>query len=840
MKKLNKILLPLLLICLFFALNACDKKAYNTNVPYGSLGDTTYASVGELKLSEKQLYERMRSNAYNSFMDSIIKTIVKPSDFNLSITTNHDELVELINEDCYGTKEIDEIRTATKRESEKKYVDTMALLGVKISENDIYNDANLTYYLDELAEKYFARKQITDSSSKYYCANEYEMENNEFVLEDKNKVKNPYYITEEKIEDTFNSLANEDNTYSAIIVGYKTLDDANKALEAVSSIADTEQKFTKLFENAYSYKDTATAFELTDDDLSGYDSALVTLIKSMKAGEYTKLPQKFNKITYLVYLKAEKNESKVKFADLTDTQKSEAIDEIIDDYLTTSFIDSMIKETIEKSEIKIFDPVLDAQFKVAYTDHKLLAKGDKAWSNDVVAVVNGKNITVNELYTKLEKTLGVTVAMDYFINKILLDSDYADKITKDDLEKIKSDYNSVMDSFKKGSYKENGYPTSLGEEVFKFLFFGSTDYDTIINYYKSQKAWDYAIKDYPEQYFDVLEKFSKQYYETYYSLSVKHILVTVDYDMDGTPDDPELFANKLTAAQNDSVNAAILALMNAVCKEANYIVEQEYASLSEALDYILLQFYANGELLSDTSKTWNDYSKEFNLGLTIEDLEEVNSNNASTYVKEFGVGVKELYNKLIDEELITSDGKLTDDYLVQSVAMEDLIATTYGYHVLAAYDTKTLTSAQYTEENDSTDSYEDIVVTWKGNEETVPNAYSNEKWASKNQIKIYVCESATDDGIEHLPTNVETYIKYFISSFEKRFSDSTFQNILLADRFLNDINFADTDNKAEYNSFIEIQKRQFDEYEDYSATSNQVFSGWWEELLNAYNPNKAE
>ena len=837
---INKVLLVLLVLFVGISLTACGEETdtTNKNVPYGTLSsETVYASIGDIKLSEKALYDELRVNGFDYLFDEIINTLVKPSDFGLSVDNNREELIELVNKACYGTSDeeaLAKMNSTTKATYVKKYVDSMYLQNINITATNIYTEECLGHYLNQLAQKAYAEKVLTDENSKYFYANEFQKENGEFVLdEDGEQIKNTYYISEESIESSYNSTKNSEAEYNVVIVAFNTLADAKKALNGYNENELTYENFQTIYNNKYGYKTVSEDnFFLTTTELSAYDSGLSTLVKNMKAGDY-KLYQQFGKNVYLVYLNQEKPEveyEKLEEADKA-AAKEETIKELIEGKLTSNVISTLLVEKVYDTEIVIYDYVFDALYAAENSDHKRLEASEwKDEYNSYVAKVGETYITVADFYSKLEKLLGLTTSLDYFTNEVLLNSKYADKLTDKDLETIDNEYKTAVESFEKDSYASSGLPASVGKDVFLFAYFGSTNETEIKNQYKSQKIWEYYLKEKPENYFALAEAFSKQYHDKYFDLSVKHILLTVDFDSDGTPDDPELFMNKLSEEKQTAFTNAIVTAMDAIVKEVNYIVEEDYSSLVDALDYVLREFYANGTLLSDTTKTWSFYKDEFNLGLTIEDLSSVSSSTYSQYVKEFGIGVQKLYAQLSEEK------KLDDDYLASSVSnIDELIKTNYGYHILGVYNSGNVTSALYTKDNDSSEQYVNIKVEVNGEKVTIENAYSENKWASINQIRIYDAQVNTEDGITDLPSAVKTYISKFYTTFTTRFNNESFRNILLAKTELT-IDFADANNDAKYAEFIEIQKRQLDSYEDYSSESINFLAGWWE-LVDQYIVN---
>lgn len=837
---INKVLLVLLVLFVGISLTACgeEKDTTNKNVPYGTLSsETVYASIGDIKLSEKALYDELRVNGFDYLFDEIINTLVKPSDFGLSVDNNREELIELVNKACYGTSDeeaLAKMNSTTKATYVKKYVDSMYLQNINITATNIYTEECLGHYLNQLAQKAYAEKVLTDENSKYFYANEFQKENGEFVLdEDGEQIKNTYYISEESIEASYNATQDSEAEYNVVIVAFNTLADAKKALNGYNENELTYENFKTIYNNKYGYKTVSEDnFFLTTTELGAYDSGLSTLVKNMKAGDY-KLYQQFGKNVYLVYLNQEKPEveyEKLEEADKA-AAKEETIKELIEGKLTSNVISTLLVEKVYDTEIVIYDYVFDALYAAENSDHKRLEASEwKDEYNSYVAKVGETYITVADFYSKLEKLLGLTTSLDYFTNEVLLNSKYAEKLTDKDLETIDKEYKTAIESFENDSYASSGLPASVGKDVFLFSYFGSTNETEIKNQYKSQKIWEYYLKEKPENYFALAEAFSKQYHDKYFDLSVKHILLTADFDADGTPDDPELFINKLSAEKQTAFTNAIVTAMDAIVKEVNYIVEEDYSSLVDALDYVLREFYANGTLLSDTTKTWSFYKDEFNLGLTIEDLSSVSSSTYSQYVKEFGIGVQKLYAQLSEEK------KLDDDYLASSVSnIDELIKTNYGYHILGVYNSGNVTSALYTKDNDSSEQYVNIKVEVNGEKVTIENAYSENKWASINQIRIYDAQVNTEDGITDLPSAVKTYISKFYTTFTTRFNNESFRNILLAKTELT-MDFADANNDAKYAEFIEIQKRQLDSYEDYSSESINFLAGWWE-LVDQYIVN---
>lgn len=860
-KLINKLFTLLMVAFVGISLVGCKDSSEETvetnkNVPYGNLSDSViYATAGkndQFKLGQKTLYNELRVNGYDYLFEEILRVLVTPEQFGLNITDNYDELVELINEKCYGTsdeKALEKLNSTSKADSVKQFKDQMFLVNVTVEDDNIYTESCLEYFLNQLAQKYYAMSLINDPESKYYWANEYQMENGEYIYEDGKKVGNIYHIKDETIEAEYEAKFEETAEYNVVVLATNTLAEAYEAIDATALEGLTNEKvyeaFKTAYENLYSYKTVnEETFFLTTEELSGFNSNVLSIVDKMEAGDM-KLYQQFGDVIYSIYLQGEKPEAD--YSTITETEKKELVEELIKEQATQTVVSSLLIEKVYETDIVIYDYVYDALYAAENEDHTQLAASEwKAEYNNYVAKIsfeeNGQTvteyITVEDFYNTLEQLLGLTTALDYFSSKVLLASEFADDLTDEDLEKIDEEFKKALESFNNGEYESYGYPTSIGEDVFKFIYYGQTNDDEIIEYYKSQKIWEYYTADQPENYNSILYTIGQNYYEKYFDLSVKHILLTVDYNLDGTPDDPEIFANKLDAAGKVGYTSAdfekeIVRTMTAIVNEANYIVENKLASMVDALDFILDAFYSNDKLLSNPQDSWANY-KEFGIGLTIEDLGSVNNSSASKYVKEFGLGVNDLYQYLVSEEIV-KDGELKDDYLdtrfttaEESDKINHMIKTTYGYHILSAYDTTEISSAKYESDEDYNEQYDKVEIEVDG-EETTANAYNTNEWASLNQILIYVSQVNTDDGVTGLPSSVKAYINKYYSTFTSKYNNDTFKNILLAETQIN-VKFAGTDN-AKYEEFMNIQKRKYDSYADFSSTSIDVLAGWWDLVL---------
>lgn len=818
---MKKVLLFIVSLLTVFGLFACEKTTeLNQNVPTGGLKDDNYASLGDNSLTEKQLYSQMRTSGYQVFVNLMVQNLL---DWNSELT-NVDEIKELIDEACYGTTDLDSLNESTKEKALDKFVDTLALLNITASKDDIYNADVLSYYAKDLAQIKYARGLIKNADTKYYYGNEYQKENGEFLLDDNgNKISNSYYIDDKVLKTFYENKLHEEEVVQAIVLGFYTYNDAKNALLAAGATLnpdgtytsdDVKALFEQMYENTYAYR--PQTYELTHDDLHRYNSSFTSLIEKLKKDEYSNRILEFGDLKYLVY-KLEDSDEK-EFDELTQEEKNQLIDEKIEDLASDSFVTEAINYLLDHSTVTIYDPLYSALYKASHTAYTELEKS--AWKDEystLVAKVNDKNITVSALFDELEGFIGVTTAANYFANKLLTAK--VNDLSSDDVKACEDQIKANLESFEAGTLGSS-YPSNLTTAQFKELYYGTSNDDEILNLVKIDKVRSNLKKEYPDAIFESLADFSEQYYENYFDLEITHLLLSVDYNMDGTLDDPELFMAKLDDDSKEDFKNKLVSISNAIIVEANYLVAQEYKDFKEALKYVAKEYAKGSNLLSNPAKTWDDY-KGFNIAVKVEELGHVSSANASSYVKPFSLGVLDLYKKLANEYAL--DPELEDDYKYTPEgvnAIDELIQTTYGYHLLTSQGTKEMTSAKYT--NDT-----NFSITWNGEDETL-DAKNDNVWASENQIKIYMAQMIKD-GDTDLPSSICTNIQYWYSRFTSRYQSTDFQNIYYAYKnIVPTISFNNDVNKVAFYRYLEISKRGFDSYDDYSTTANQVFAGWWE------------
>ncbi|MDE7105926.1 MAG: hypothetical protein K2O22_02030, partial [Anaeroplasmataceae bacterium] len=310
-------------------------------------------------------------------------------------------------------------------------------------------------------------------------------------------------------------------------------------------------------------------------------------------------------------------------------------------------------------------------------------------------------------------------------------------------------------------------------------------------------------------------------------INIDHILIFIDDDGDGSPDDPKDFVKNFTDAQKKEFDAALLELANAIYAEATCEELTKSNSILDILKYIVGAYNRNESLFSDPTKTWESY-KKYNFLLTAESLSssgDTTQSNVSAYVKEFGDYVKKLYSKAVEDKLVV-DSKTSTFYFVESgnkapSQIEDLCATQFGYHMIVvnSYDTPSTTKS--TSSSDTYGYYKDIEVLLNEKETdttldniyvVIPDTYNEEeKTATMNQFFVYYVQKLKG-ATSSLDSTLRDVLSSMFDDAISHYTSSGFQNFLL---------FKDLDITAtESNSIL---ARQLENYASYLKRTSQEY-----------------
>ncbi len=557
--------------------------------------------------------------------------------------------------------------------------------------------------------------------------------------------------------------------------------------------------------------------------------------------------------------------------------KADVREKIIESKLS-SYSSKLLETRIKNADIEIYDPYFELQFKNTYSDDYTLIKPSDfnnnlifkiTYENPDTKVSNTTEYSVQNFYEEQTKLSALEIVVEYF--KLEYIYQFKDVLLEaDDISDIEDALNKEIQTFNKN--ENASYPSSVGLELFLLANYGYSTKENVLkfnkiasnallNKYLSQNVFDeWALKQedgtYPDSHdidYDKLNILNNllaagnENYTNLFSINIDHILIYIDDDGDGSPDDPKDFLKNVNETE---FNAALLALSRAIYAEANCKELTASNSTLEILKYIVGAYNRNEALFSNPEETWASY-KKYNFLLTAESLSssgDTTQSNVGTYVKEFGDYVKNLYKNAVENKL-TIDNNKSKFYFIKSgenvpASIDDLCATQFGYHMIVVNSFTTPSTTKSTASSDQYGYYKniEILLNEKDKDTTddniyviVPNTYNeaensgDEKKATINQFFTYYVQKQ-----KGLTSTLDTSLRNVLSSmFDDaitRYTSTSFQNFLL----FKELNISVSNNAllsqqlSNYEGYLKRTSQEYDTEDD--------FETWYDGSLNWDRP----
>lgn len=762
--------------------------------------------------------------------------------------------------------------------------------------DDAFKDLVKTVLLSE-AEKLSAQNALYKIIDE-----EYVMAYNADPDEDE-PTKNSNYAFDKDgdyLKDKYDATYKTYGTYHAIVIQYDSLREATKATEGIDftnlTLDEIKEVYLNLYKDQYNYKsgtisgpeDDIFTFEVTPSKNGFKDtsSSITTLIKDTLeetddiSTQYLKEPRNIdNKYvmairydsTYSVNNSNEETEwkdlSDAKKAELTTKLKYKILTEKASSYTTTNFKSMVYNRSNNddsSDDIFIYDPVFEFKFYDSYTDDYTLIDDD-SFSNDNIFSIkiddnNTFNYSVRDFYNDATKEIGATTVYNYFVNEYAYEYYYdaVDSDTHDDnveaLEKAIDEFNSNENS---------SYPKEIGLENYLLLAYGYTTKDDVIKYYYDAKTcsteyynrlvykeWAKDNGNGTNTYADGLDTsgilknildLGNTKYADLFKINLDHVLINIDDDADGSPDDPEEFFKKTGTLQAD-FEAEVQVLAQAIYTEALYIQENysKTKSLYEVLTYVKNQ-YELGENMFSTGTNWNDWKDNnihYNFLVTVEQLSsasDIDQSSVSNFVEKFKNYVINSYKACVNQDISTSfeygkfyvlDSNTKEIELLSSTAdatkitAENMCATEFGYHLLVLNSYTEPSTTAYKKEKDPSGIQSAIeVLVYSDADDSDNNIYVtidsyNEytSMVSFNQLFIYYCQSAMSQT-SSLDNSINSLLSDMYNDIITTYKSSNFQKFLLYNYLTIDFN-SNTVLESGARGELEYIKNQIIDYND--------------------------
>lgn len=342
------------------------------------------------------------------------------------------------------------------------------------------------------------------------------------------------------------------------------------------------------------------------------------------------------------------------------------------------------------------------------------------------------------LYTIYAAQVKELLATDYYQTLFGDEYDY-DRNNSDRMTEMYEAVQSTKDYYVYLAQVYAGYGMSLGYDSFMdyaYAQYGTKTEFELLEYFITGEIQPFLIQEVIEQY-DIVEGLYDsvlEYYESYFSLYVSHVLIYIDFDDDGSPDDFFEYSEDMTEADETAFNALLAGLERAI---------DEYDGTFSAL----VSEYNNA---TREDETWGEYKQNGFLILT-EELNGTDDDGVThslTYSGEYGV-MDSFVEEYVDALIALYQDYQLDQNLDKDVMYSNLVTTEFGLHVIMVGqgDDFDQPSAMYPtetdiEEDNDTSGYDDAVY----NASDIPTVEQLEVYATYKYLAMVY--DLTDTEIE--------------------------------------------------------------------------------------------
>jgi hypothetical protein len=712
----KKLLIAFLAIFLGLSVISCNKDETTTEEPTDeaemptlSNPDKIFMSTDDYSVTYGELYDEVKVNDGLNQLLNLVDTDLL-SDYIPAVTDTDIENKTLVL--TYGTDDPDEIADFSDEEVEeleRTFDDSMYLLGFT-------TEATVESYVRLIAAREnYALEQMNDSSNSeevwyagpsniasYYAANytsNIKTIKVRFMSEsDANSVLRLFNLV---------SMDGELKLFTgATPVPSSELDETNTATLTANEILD---KFIELYNYVYGDLrdeisiDASLATLLANEDLDvEYDNianasaslatfiyeSLGTFTDYTTSGDdllyYTYEPVKYyssNDTSYYMILNLDKTDA-IDVEDFSGTEAElvaligqdlydEIEQEIIDaNYSSSSFVSNIMAYLRAEHGFVVYDKYLGIDYSMVYSEFEVNEDGHTS----LVASYDSIDISADDLFTFAFSVNAPLYTIYAVQSKAVVSAHFEDiyctvgeECEFDVLENtsdIMTGHNETYVSLEE-QFEESYYATYYTFDEYLYLAYGiRTYYEMIFDYYVTSTLQPFIIYDeVTNNDYDILNhlmELSRPYYDNYFSLDVEHILIYVDRNEDGSPDDYEEFYEGLedTTEYDGKLEDFVTAI-------------ETYLEDSENTMTLLVAEYKSADR---DDATWGEF-KTYGFYILTEDLGELTyTSSVSTFEMPFVDGLIDLYE---DYNLVANENE-------EMLLAEELVETSYGLHLIKA------------------------------------------------------------------------------------------------------------------------------------------------------------
>ena len=717
-------------------------------------------------------------------------------------------------------------------------------------------------YIITQAEKLSAKNALYQIADEEYIY-EYDADTEN---DDKTKNSSYYLFKEDSLKSSYQSNYKTYGEYKAVVIQFNSRREALANVAAVTATlgysldkenitdADVQNYYLALYNTTYAYDPAADLLDerftytvnKLENELDDLNSSVKTAVTdTLEKGEFFKSPRNLSNKYYMVYHMDTKydvslTDEETEYDDLTDEQKTkydilakwDAIESQSSSYASTNYksiIYKNLNDDNKDNDLKIYDPVFEYKYYNSYSDvYELIDKAD--FKNDVIFSYDNKNYTVDDFYKDASTTYATEILTNYF--ELEYAYSFLDKYLDEDT--ISTNETTVDDAI--SNFNNNGnsqYPSSMGLENYLLIAYGYENRDDVLKYYFNANSCltkymaetvfeDWAVLNQTKtdeagkNIYDINSEYETKgvlynlltsgnaNYSKLFNINLDHILINIDANGDGTPDDPDKFLKDLDDTTKNEFEASIASLAQALYLEATSGLygDNDYYTI---LTYLKTAYEEGAKLKTDPTKSWDNY-KQFGFLLTVEQLAssgDITQDSVNNFVEPFKEYVKAVYKALstnkteIDEDgnfyvydKDTETGSVLEDAASASlITSKSLCKTVFGYHLLIVNSYSGPDSTDYKKPSDYESSWEnDISVTLitddSDTDEDESIVVHTDAWnentdqISFNQFFIYYVQKA-NSATSSLESNISSLCSTLFDSAISKYTGSNFQSYLL-------------------------------------------------------------
>ena len=464
--------------------------------------------------------------------------------------------------------------------------------------------------------------------------------------------------------------------------------------------------------------------------------------------------------------------------DLDAAAQNEVKAELFEQAATDQLIAAAMEELYEENGLEIFDPQLQLKYEfqagITY---------DNKGSETLVAKLNDKDITADDLFEYMEGRIGVFYTLEVAKIKVLVNSDAYTEMYGDSHDYINNKSDKMVEHrdslremksiFSSNGYSSYGYSSSaMTWEEFIYLAFGVESEADLIEAMFVVNELQFDFKFDQVKYASAVA-YMQDKIDRYFSLNVSHLLIYVDMDNDFTPDDFSDFYDGLDAAEKVEFDALKVAFENTVK------VKLETMTLEE----VVSEYTAT--LMTDTDSDWYEF-KNYGFFIMTENLGEIDHFTSESLDEDFAASLKRIYNDYQNDK---DELQWIDDQITMSDFGIHFITATKGQN----FDMKSA-EFEFTTEN------QDDYSVGSDNDSDLPSAAQVQLWLD---IKDADAKGEPTDDIL-LPGTVKAAIDYYYGPVYNAYMSQTAFSINMGQYLLDNNVTYTNDNVANVTELTEL------------------------------------